>query len=150
MISEICRIFEIKNMRAARILLNTLDNRSVLRLIETSRKGVDLDTFDKLAAEFPFDLSDWSKILHISERTIQRYRRDKKKLDSIHTDRLLQIMILLNKGVDVFGNSNNFITWLNSVNIALGGITPISLLDNAFGINMVTNELTKIEYGVLA
>jgi putative toxin-antitoxin system antitoxin component (TIGR02293 family) len=137
-------------MRAGSILLNTLDNRSVLRLIETSRKGVDLDTFDELAAEFPFDLSDWSKILHISERTIQRYRRDKKKLDSIHTDRLLQIMILLNKGVDVFGNSDNFITWLNSVNIALGGITPISLLDNAFGINMVTNELTKIEYGVLA
>src|SRR4030042_1385443 len=123
-------------MRAGRISLTTLDNRSVLRLIETSRKGVDLDTFDELASEFPFDLSDWSKILHISERTIQRYRRDKKKLDSIHTDRLLQIMILLNKGVEVFGNSDNFITWLNSINIALGGITPISLLDNAFGINM--------------
>ncbi|OGU62264.1 MAG: hypothetical protein A2V66_17950 [Ignavibacteria bacterium RBG_13_36_8] len=137
-------------MRAGRISLTTLDNRSVLRLIETSRKGVDLDTFDELASEFPFDLSDWSKILHISERTIQRYRRDKKKLDSIHTDRLLQIMILLNKGVEVFGNSDNFITWLNSINIALGGITPISLLDNAFGINMVTNELTKIEYGILA
>ena len=137
-------------MRAGRISLTTLDNRSVLRLIETSRKGVDLDTFDAFASEFPFDLSDWSKILHISERTIQRYRRDKKKLDSIHTDRLLQIMILLNKGVEVFGNSNNFMTWLNSINIALGGITPISLLDNTFGINMVTNELIKIEYGVLA
>jgi putative toxin-antitoxin system antitoxin component (TIGR02293 family) len=137
-------------MRAGRIILNTLDNRSVLRLIETSRKGIDLDTFDELAGEFPFGLSDWSKILHISERTIQRYRRDKKKLDSIHTDRLLQIMILLNKGIEVFGNSNNFRTWLNSANIALGGVTPISLLDSAFGINMVTNELTKIEYGVLA
>ncbi|MBN2213424.1 MAG: DUF2384 domain-containing protein [Bacteroidales bacterium] len=137
-------------MRAGRISLNTSDNRSVLRLIETSRKGIDLDSFDELSAEFPFNLSDWSKILHISERTIQRYRRDKKKLDSIHTDRLLQIMILLNKGVEVFGNPNNFMTWLNSINIALGGITPISLLDNAFGINMVTNELTKIEYGVLA
>ena len=137
-------------MRADTISLTSLDNRSVLGLIETSRKGVDLNTFDKLTGNFPFDLTDWSKILHISERTIQRYRRDNKKFDSIHTDRLLHIMILLNKGIEVFGNSNNFMIWLNSVNIALGGITPISLLDNSFGINMITDELTKIEHGILA
>ncbi len=109
-----------------------------------------MDTFDEFASKFPFDLSDWSNILHISARTIQRYRRDKKRLDSIHTDRLLQVMMLLNKGLEVFGNSENLTMWLNSKNIALGGISPISLLDNAFGINMVTNELTKIEHGVLA
>ena len=137
-------------MKAGSISLNSLDNRSILGLIETSRKGVDIATLDELADEFSFDLSDWSRILHISVRTIQRYRQDKKKLDSIHTDRLFQIMILLNKGVEVFGNPDNFMTWLNSKNIALGGITPVSLLDNAFGINMVTSELSRIEYGVLA
>ncbi len=59
-------------------------------------------------------------------------------------------MILLNKGIEVFGSSDNFISWLNSVNIALGSIKPIELLDNSFGINLVTDELMKIEYGVLA
>ncbi|MFA6400192.1 MAG: antitoxin Xre/MbcA/ParS toxin-binding domain-containing protein [Salinivirgaceae bacterium] len=137
-------------MKAEQISLSTLDNRNVLSLIETSRNGVDLDTFDEITGEFPFDLSDWSRILHISERTIQRYRKDKRKFDSIHTDRLLQIMILLNKGIEVFGNTDNFLSWLNSLNIALGSIKPIELLDNSFGINMVTNELIKIEYGVLA
>ena len=132
------------------ISLDALDNRSVLKLIETSRKGVDIDTFDELTGKFPFNLSDWSRILHISERTIQRYRRDKKRLDPIHTDRLLQIMMLLNEGLDVFGDSGNFVTWLNSKNVALGGINPIDLLDNAFGINMLTSELTKIEHGILA
>jgi len=137
-------------MKADQISISTLDNRNVLSLIETSRNGMDLDTFDKITNEFPFNLSDWSRILHISERTIQRYRKDKRKFDSIHTDRLLQIMILLNKGIEVFGNTDNFISWLNSLNIALGSIKPIELLDNSFGINMVTNELIKIEYGVLA
>lgn len=137
-------------MKAEQISLSTLDNRNVFSLIETSRNGVDLDTFDEITGEFPFDLSDWSRILHISERTIQRYRKDKRKFDSIHTDRLLQIMIFLNKGIEVFGNTDNFISWLNSVNIVLGGIKPIELLDNSFGINLVTNELIKIEYGVLA
>lgn len=137
-------------MKAELISLTALDNRNIIKLIEISRKGVDFDTFDKLTGNFPFDLSDWSRILHISERTIQRYRRDKKKFDSIHTDRFLQVMMLLNKGIEVFGNSDNFITWLNSVNIALGGIKPITLLDNSFGIKMVNDELTKIEHGVLA
>jgi len=137
-------------MKTEQISLSTLDNRSVLSLIETSRNGVDLDTFDEIAEEFPFDLSDWSRILHVSVRTIQRYRKDKKRFDSIHTDRLLHIMILLNKGIEVFGNNENFISWLNSLNIALGSIKPIELLDNSFGINLVTNELIKIEHGVLA
>jgi putative toxin-antitoxin system antitoxin component (TIGR02293 family) len=137
-------------MKAEQISLSNLDNRNVLSLIETSRNGLDLDTFDEIAGEFPFDLSDWSRILHISERTIQRYRKDKRKFDSLHTDRFLQILILLNKGIDVFGDTDNFISWLNSVNIALGSIKPIGLLDNSFGINLITNELIKIEYGVLA
>ena len=137
-------------MKAELISLTALDNRNIIKLIEISRKGVDFDTFDKLTGNFPFDLSDWSRILHISERTIQRYRRDKKKFDSIHTDRFLQVMMLLNKGIEVFGNSDNFITWLNSVNIAFVGIKPITLLDNSFGIKMVNDELTKIEHGVLA
>ncbi len=137
-------------MKAEQFSIATLDNRNVLSLIETSRNGVDLDTFDEITSEFPFNLSDWSRILHLSERTIQRYRKDKRKFDSIHTDRLLQIIILLNKGIEVFGNTDNFISWLNSLNIALGSIKPIELLDNSFGINMVTNELMKIEYGVLA
>jgi len=137
-------------MKTEQISLATLDNRNVLSLIETSRKGVDLKTFDEISTKFPFDLADWSRILHISERTIQRYRKDKRKFDSMHTDRLLQIMILLNKGIDVFGSKDNFISWLNSINIALGSIKPIDLLDSSFGINLVTNELVKIEYGVLA
>ena len=54
------------------------------------------------------------------------------------------------KGAEVFGNTSNFLGWINSRNIPLGGVKPIDLLDNAFGINMVKDELIKIEHGVLA
>lgn len=137
-------------MKTEQISLSKLDNRNVMSLIQTSREGVDLTTFDDIAEEFPFNLSEWSRILHLSERTIQRYRKDKKRFNSIHTDRLLHIIILLNKGIEVFGNKKNFTIWLNSENIALGSSKPMELLDNSFGLNLVTNELVKIEYGVLA
>ncbi|MDN5292625.1 MAG: hypothetical protein PWQ06_2864, partial [Anaerophaga sp.] len=50
----------------------------------------------------------------------------------------------------VFGSTSNFLTWINSKSIPLGGVKPIDLLDNSFGINMVKDELIKIEHGVLA
>jgi len=137
-------------MKTADISLGTLDNRDIFKLIRASRKGVDHKTLYDMIKSFPFNLSEWAKLLHISERTIQRYRHEKKKLDSIHSDRFLNIMILLNKGIEVFGNSENFMIWLESVNIALGKIKPIDIIDNAFGIKIIIDELTKIEHGVLA
>ena len=41
-------------------------------------------------------------------------------------------------------------TWLETKNIMLGGVKPKDLLDNTFGISLVKDELTRIEYGVLA
>ena len=59
-------------------------------------------------------------------------------------------MLLFQKGIEVFGNASKFITWIDSKNIALGGIKPKNLLDNAFGINLIKDELIKIEHGILA
>lgn len=62
----------------------------------------------------------------------------------------LEIALLYLKGLDVFVDSQKFNTWLESQNIALGGIKPKDLLDNTFGINMIKDELSRIEHGVLA
>lgn len=86
----------------------------------------------------------------MSERTIQRYKRENKRFNSIHPEKLLIIMLLFKKGAEVFGSIPNFLTWLSSKNIALGGVKPLELLDNSFGVNLVKDELTKIEHGVLA
>lgn len=137
-------------MENDKITFNSLDNKDVFKLIKATREGVDYDTFDNLSVRFPLNNSDWSRILNVSERTIQRYRREKKRFDSTRSERLLLIMLLLKKGVDVFGSSDNFITWLNSKNISLGGIKPIKMLDNTFGVNLIKDELIRIEHGVLA
>lgn len=58
---------------------------------------------------------------------------------------------MLNKyGIEVFGNQDKFNRWLN-IKMLLGvGIKPKSLLDSSFGIQMLKNELSRIEYGILA
>ncbi|MEA3445496.1 MAG: antitoxin Xre/MbcA/ParS toxin-binding domain-containing protein [Bacteroidota bacterium] len=137
-------------MNTNQTIYKTLNNKDPFQLIEVSRDGVDFGMFSTLVCDMPFSINDWSKILHISERTIQRYKRENRKFDSIHSDRLIEIILLLDKGIEVFGNSNNFTIWLESANIALGGIKPKDLLDNTFGIGLLKDELVKIEHGILA
>ena len=137
-------------MKTDNLTFKSLENNDIYKLIDVTRKGIDYNTFNEFTVSYPLNISTWSKILNMSERTIQRYRREKKRLDSIHTEKLLLIMLLFNKGVSVFGNISNFLAWINSKSIPLGGIKPIDLLDNSFGINMVKDELIKIEHGVLA
>ena len=43
-----------------------------------------------------------------------------------------------------------FEIWLNTLNVALGGIKPKDVLDSAFGIEWLMDELGRIEHGVLA
>lgn len=137
-------------MRTDKLSFKSLDNNDVFKLINATREGVDYKTFNEFSVTYPLNTTDWSRILNVSERTFQRYKRENKKFDSIHTEKLLLIMLLFKKGTEVFGNKSNFLTWINSKNIALGGVLPISLLDNSFGISMVKDELIKIEHGVLA
>lgn len=119
-------------------------------LISTSRQGIPFHTFTKMTENSPFNLDEWSGFLHLSERTIQRYKKEKKTFDPIHSEKILEITMFYNRGTEVFGNSERFDTWLNSKSIALGGIKPKELLDSTFGIGMLKNELTRIEHGVLA
>ncbi len=128
----------------------SLDNSNIFELINTTREGVDYETFDDFSEEFPLNLSDWSRILNVSERTIQRYKKDNRKFDSIHSEKLLQVMLLFHKGIEVFGSSLKFIQWIGIKNIALGGVKPKQLLDNSFGISLVKDELIRIEHGILA
>lgn len=119
-------------------------------LINTSRKGIPYNTFDQIATKTPFSLDDWSSFLHLSERTIQRYKKEKRSFDPIHSEKILEISLLYDAGIKVFGSQKNFDLWLETQNIALGGASPKELLDSTFGIGMLRDELFRIEHGILA
>lgn len=129
---------------------NNLNEPTAAYLISTTRQGIPYNAFSKMTKDSPFSLDDWSIFLHLSERTMQRYKKEKKAFDPIHSEKILEITMLYNRGTEVFGNHEKFNTWLNAKSIALGGTKPKDLLDSTFGIGMLKNELTRIEHGVLA
>jgi uncharacterized protein (DUF2384 family) len=58
--------------------------------------------------------------------------------------------VLYKKGAEIFGNANDFNTWLNTEAVGLGKVKPFDLLYTQGGINLVMEELLRIEFGALA
>jgi putative toxin-antitoxin system antitoxin component (TIGR02293 family) len=119
------------------------------RLVTLVREGVQFSVFSKLLKRISFSVQEWSSFLHLSERTMQRYQKENKTFDISSSEKIIQITILYEFGVSVFGNKENFDSWLITKNVALGS-KPIELLDTVFGIEIINNELIKIEHGIFA
>ncbi len=129
-------------------LENSLDDD--VALIQLTRKGLSYALFLKIVASGNFTIQQWATFLHLTERTLQRYKKEKKSFESLQSEKILEIARLQKRGTEIFGSKDNFNTWMNSTIIALGSIKPVELLDNSFGIALLNDELTRIEWGVLA
>ena len=123
---------------------------SLDELIQLSRDGLDAATFEEIFARLPFSLQEWARFLDISERTLLRIRKEQKSLSTPVTDKLIRIVQLYQKGVEVFRDEAKFRSWLNANIMVVGGVAPKSLLDTSFGIELVDNTLGQIEYGVFS
>ena len=123
------------------------DNFALLKL---SREGISFSLFLEIVKSSAYSIKEWSRFLHIKERTIQRYKKESKTFEPIQSERIIEIVQLKEKGEDVFGSKEKFNKWMNSNIVALGGIEPVTLLDSSFGIDILMNELGRIEHGILA
>ncbi len=126
------------------------DDKNVFAIIDAVRTGISFNEFEKIVGNAPFSLAEWANYLQLSERTIQRNQKEKKSFQPIQTEKIIELIMLYEYGVDVFGDKDNFNVWLKSKSVALGGRTPKELLDTKFGVGMVKDELGRIEHGVLA
>lgn len=124
--------------------------QNIPKLIMAVRDGLSFDVFRRLSDLTLFSLQEWSRILHLTERSLHRYKKENKAFDALQSEKIIQIMQLYAKGMEVFTDKSRFDTWLDTRNPALGGIKPKDILDSSFGIDLIRDELTRIEHGVLA
>jgi putative toxin-antitoxin system antitoxin component (TIGR02293 family) len=111
---------------------------------------VSAKDFDAIVDKTPFTPAEWAGFLQLSERTMQRYRESRKPFQPIQSERIVELAMLYNYGLQTFGEQPKFDAWLEAKNLALGGRTPKELLDTKFGISMIRDALVRIEHGVLA
>lgn len=147
---ELPRVEESMAIYGNSIDYSSIDDRGIFSIIDSINRGISFSSFENIIKKYSFTLQNWADFLHISNKTLSRYQKDNKTFDALQSERILQIEILYSKGEEVFGDRENFTKWLETKNLALGDLFPLDLLKTSFGINLLLDELVRIEHGVLA
>jgi putative toxin-antitoxin system antitoxin component (TIGR02293 family) len=90
-----------------------------------------------------------TKVLGVAPRTLAR-RKDKRTLNPVESDRLYRLARVALMAIEVLGSHEKAKQWLERPNRALGGETPLSLLDTDIGARQVEAVLGRIEHGVFS
>ena len=118
-------------------------------LINRARIGISMRQLEKIINRYDLTLKEIAAILNISERTLQRYE-DADILSKDASDRALHLQRLYERGAEVFGTLDNFMSWMKSPILIFKNEKPISFLDTIFGFEMLEDELGRIEHGIFA
>ena len=110
--------------------------------------GLSYKKFEKLAALAPFTQKEWSAILHLSEKTLQRYARDHSFFEGIYADRIFHIAELLSLGRQTFADTDAFYRWLKREKNILGVKLGFEALTSTKGIQLLIEEMGRIQHGV--
>ena len=91
---------------------------------------------------------DTAELIGVSVRTYQRQRRT-ANITNAASENVLKLAELFEIGLTTFDNDeDSFLTWLNASIPALNNEKPITLLSSNLGIELVKDELLRIEHGV--
>lgn len=104
--------------------------------------------FEKIAAMVPFTQREWANILHLSERTLQRYSKDNSSFEGIYVDRILQLEQMIHLGLETFTDAAAFYKWLHKEKKVLGHVLSFESLYSTQGIQDITDQIGRIQYGV--
>ncbi len=118
-------------------------------LVALSRKGIRKQSLLNLGNTLNLSLKQLAALLPVTERTLQR-RKDGSLLNTAVSEQVILLAELAEKGSEIFGGIAPFNEWLREKNTALGGCSPLHLLDTAIGIELVTDELGKLAHGIFA
>jgi len=124
--------------------------RSVKAIPQVKVKDFTYIEFKKIADKTPFTQAEWASILHVSERTLQRYAKSNSSFAPINAERALQIDNVLKEGEFTFGKIENFYNWIKRNPYMLGGNLSFESLTSAHGIERVLTQLHRIQHGLFA
>jgi putative toxin-antitoxin system antitoxin component (TIGR02293 family) len=116
-------------------------------MVDLIEQGLTKESAIHLAKALSITNKRLAELLPISKRTLERYHA-KKHLDRATSQQLISLARLTARGFEVFGDPDKFVEWMNAPCTVLGERTPISLITTQIGIDMVLDELGRIEHGV--
>jgi len=113
-------------------------------------KGVKSSLFSDVIVLTGFSRDLVAGWLDISNKTLLNYEKQSKQLNPASAELLLKVILLFEKGIKIFGERVQFKRWLEKPAYGLGGFIPMEMMRTSGGVDLVIDELVRIEYGDLA
>jgi putative toxin-antitoxin system antitoxin component (TIGR02293 family) len=119
-------------------------------LVSAAHEGVSVAAFFDLLDITGLSQVELASLLDVSAKTMTRYRQEGKKLNALNSEQVLKIIALYQKGIEVFGSLGSFNRWLRKPAFGLHTNIPLVFLQTSGGIDLILEELVRLEYGALA
>ena len=113
------------------------------------RQGLPAASVDSIIRLTRIAQTELTKALAIPDRTFARRKRE-GVFSPEESAKLVRFARLVERAEMVFEDTTAALAWLKTQNPALGGVTPLSLLDTDIGTDSVLDTLGRIEHGVFA
>jgi len=123
--------------------------RGAMDWIPLVRQGLPSASVDALVRSTRITQAELAHALAIPERTLARRKRE-GALSPEESAKFVRFARVVERAEAVFEDTGGALSWLQSANAALGGVTPMSLLDTDIGADSVMDTLGRIEHGVFA
>lgn len=122
-----------------------------LLLFQSITEGVPSHFFAHLVKEFPFSDEEWAQQLQVSSKSLQRYLASPEYIfRPIHSEKIMSIAEVFFLGLQVFGSKEACYNWLKHDSLAFGYLSPIQVMRNSYGKDLVLAELHNIDHGIFA
>jgi len=120
--------------------------RTEMELEAAIREGFPQKVVKKVMIAAGITLKELATSLDLSPRSLQRRRRE-GRLARVESDRLYRLARIVALTKRYLGNEEAATRWLKRPNRALGGRTPLELINTELGARTVENVLGRIAYG---
>jgi len=117
-------------------------------LAQLVRQGLPAHSITALAERLEIGNSVLSRKLGIPHRTLTRRLSHHSRLTAAESDRTVRVARVYATAVEMIGDAETAVEWLQTPNRALGGEKPLDQLDTDLGTREVEAVLGRIAYGV--
>jgi putative toxin-antitoxin system antitoxin component (TIGR02293 family) len=123
------------------------DLPTTIEKMEISKEGITKMQLEILKSVADLDYGTLAGLLSVTRATLINKKKEERFIGPL-SERIVSLADLYAYGKKVFGEAERFNAWMNDPNRALGGKTPLELIDNQFGREEVKNIIGRIGWGV--
>ena len=121
-----------------------------MEIVEYARLGINATTIIRLAELLKISQKKAADFFHFSERALRDYIKQDRLLDTDSSEKIIKMFSLYLFGSEVLESADNFVQWLFSPSLGLRNKIPADLMYSSDGIDLIHDELSRIDHGDFA